>query len=302
MAFARMTSLLVAGSARPSALVLMGMALLLTGLGFKLAVVPFHMWTPDVYEGAPAPATAFVATVSKGAVVALLLRYVVQGGTATHDAMLLVFSLIAIASMVIGNLLALLQQNVKRILAYSSIAHLGYLLVAFIVGGERAAETVTFYVVAYVVTTLCAFGVVTVLSDKDEDANTMDAYRGLFWRHPGLAVVFTAALFSLAGVPLTAGFFGKFYILTAGVASALWVPVGFLVLTSAIGLFYYLRIVVTLYAPLAQGDSVPPSWSAPSWSWGGGVALAALTLLLVWLGVYPAPLLSMIRVTVTSLL
>jgi NADH-quinone oxidoreductase subunit N len=302
MALARMTSLLVAGNARPSALVLMGMALLLTGLGFKLAVVPFHMWTPDVYEGAPAPVTAFVATVSKGAIVALLLRYVMQGDAAMDDAMLLVFSLIAIASMVVGNLLALWQQNVKRILAYSSIAHLGYLLVALIVGGERAAETATFYVVAYVVTTLCAFGVVTMLSDKDEDANTMEAYRGLFWRHPGLAVVFTVALFSLAGVPLTAGFFGKFYILAAGVASALWVPVGFLVVTSALGLFYYLRIVVTLYAPLAQEDSVPPSWPAPSWSWGGGVALAALTLLLVWLGVYPAPLLSMIRVTVVSLL
>ena len=195
MALGRVASWLATADPSHSAVGFMGLALLVTGLGFKLAVVPFHMWTPDVYEGAPTPVTAFVATISKGAVAALLLRLVVQGGVPAHGAIMLLFSLIAIASMVVGNLLALLQQNVKRLLAYSSIAHLGYLLVAFIAGGTRAAETVTFYLVAYSVTTLCAFGVVTVLSDKDADADTLAAYRGLFWRHPGLATVLTAALF-----------------------------------------------------------------------------------------------------------
>jgi NADH-quinone oxidoreductase subunit N len=302
MAFSHMTSWLATADPSHSAVGFMGLALLITGLGFKLAVVPFHMWTPDVYEGAPAPVTAFVATVSKGAVAALLLRLLVQGSVPAHSMIMLIFSLIAMASMVVGNLLALLQQNVKRILAYSSIAHLGYLLVAIVVAGAGAAETVTFYLVAYSVTTLCAFGVVTVLSNKDADADTMVAYRGLFWRHPGLASVLAAALFSLAGMPLTAGFFGKFYILATGVASALWVPLGVLVVTSAIGLFYYLRIVVTLYAPLVQDTPVSPPVLAPSWSWAGGIILAVLTLLLVGLGIYPAPLISIIRFTVSSLL
>jgi NADH-quinone oxidoreductase subunit N len=302
MAFDRVTSWLATADPSRNAIGFMGLALLITGLGFKLAVVPFHMWTPDVYEGAPAPVTAFVATVSKGAVAALLLRLVIQGGMLTHSTMMLAFSVIAMASMLVGNLLALLQQNVKRILAYSSIAHLGYLLLAFVVGGTRAAETVTFYLVAYSVTTLCAFGVVTVLSDKDADADTMTAYHGLFWCHPGLAIVLATALFSLAGMPLTIGFFGKFTILASGVASALWVPVGVLVITSAIALFYYLRIVVTMYAPLGQNMFVSPAVSLSAWFWADRIVLAVLTLLLVFLGIYPAPLWSIIRLSVASLL
>jgi NADH-quinone oxidoreductase subunit N len=243
-----------------------------------------------------------VATVSKGAVVALLVRYLLQTGAATYGSVLLVLSLIAIASMVLGNVLALLQDNVKRLLAYSSIAQLGYLLVAFVAGGPRQAEAVTYYVVAYVVTTLGAFGCVTVLSGKTADADTFDAYRGLFWRRPGVAVVFAAALFSLAGIPLTAGFIGKLYVLAVSVASARWLLAVLVVLNSAMGLFYYLRLVILMYAPLPQeaAVSIPPS--APSWSWAGGVVLTVLTALLVGLGVYPAPFLDMIRTTVASLL
>jgi NADH-quinone oxidoreductase subunit N len=222
--------------------------------------------------------------------------------------LLLAFAVIAIASMLVGNLLALLQTNVKRILAYSSIAHLGYLLVAFLAsggpptGGGHAAPAVTFYLVAYFVTILSAFGVVTVLSGPARDADALDDYRGLYWRRPWEAAVMTAALLSLAGIPLTAGFVGKFYVLAAGVGSALWTLVIVLVVSSAIGLYYYLRIVVTMYLqPLAGQEGQPQPAAAPALSAAGGAVLAVLTLLLVWLGVYPAPLLAAIQAAVAGL-
>ena len=143
---------------------LAGLAMMVVGIGFKMAVVPFHLWTPDVYQGAPAPVTAFVATVSKGGVVAILLRLFPPGDIQTDSSLFLVFSVIAIASMLAGNLLALLQNNVKRILAYSSIAHLGYILVAFLAGRSQGVSAVTFYLMAYFIATLGAFGVITVLS------------------------------------------------------------------------------------------------------------------------------------------
>ena len=271
-------------------LVLPGLALITTGFGFKLAVVPFHLWTPDVYQGAPAPVTAYIATVSKGAMFAVLLRFFYRSGVHDLAPVFIVFSIIAIASMIVGNLLALQQNNVKRILAYSSIAHLGYLLVAFQAAGDLGPTAVTFYLVAYFVTTMGAFGVVTVLSDGSKEADDLGDYRGLFWRRPALAAVFTAMLLSLAGIPVTAGFIGKFYIVAAGASSAMWALIIILVITSAIGLFYYLRIVVVMYG---QPSETPagPSTLAPAES----LVLALLTALLLWFGVFPAPLLSIIR-------
>lgn len=279
---------------------LTGLAMLVVGIGFKLAVVPFHLWTPDVYEGAPAPVSAFVATVSKGGVFALLLRFFAPLGIQTFGSLFLAFAGIAIASMFCGNLLALLQNNVKRILAYSSIAHLGYLLVAFLASGAMAVTAATFYLVAYFVTILGAFGVVTMLSDRERDADSLDDYRGLFWHRPWLAGIFTASLLSLAGMPLTAGFVGKFYLVAAGVGSASWLLVIILAITSAIGLFYYLRVVFAMYAQPAEGVEV--SAVASSLSLAGSLVLATLTLLLVWLGIYPAPLIDMIQATVARLL
>jgi NADH-quinone oxidoreductase subunit N len=289
LAFDRMA----ARGGAPGVLLLTGLAMVVIGVGFKLAVVPFHMWTPDVYEGAPAPITAFIATVSKGAMFALLLRFFALLGLHAYSSLLLVLALIAVASMFAGNLLALQQANVKRILAYSSIAHLGYLLVALLAGGELAAPAVTYYLVAYVITTLCAFGVVTVLSSRERDADLLDDYRGLFWRRPWLAGAFTAALLSLAGIPLTAGFVGKFYVLAAGVGQALWLLVIALVSSSVIGLVYYLRIVVTMYLQ-PPGEAAVPPLLAPR-SPGGSVVLSGLTLLLVALGAYPAPLIDIIQ-------
>ena len=274
------------------ALLLPGIVLTVTGIGFKVGVVPFHLWIPDVYEGAPAPVAAFVATASKGAMVALLLRYVYLSGALQYRAVFVVFSVIAIASMCVGNLVALRQGNVKRILAYSSIAHFGYILVAFLAGGPMAIEAVSFYLVAYTVTILAAFGIVTILSDSERDLDDLDEYRGLFWRRPWIAASFTAALLSLAGIPATIGFLGKFYVLATGAAAAAWPLIIILAVTSVAGLFYYLRIVVTLY-------STPREHPAPiqEVSRGSACILAALTVLLIGCGFYPTPLLNLIRIT-----
>jgi NADH-quinone oxidoreductase subunit N len=294
MSFERMAGLSRQALITADPVLLAGFALILTGFGFKLGLVPFHLWTPDVYEGAPAPVTAFVATVSKGAVFALLLRYLYRSGAQLFEPVSLAIAVLAIASMCAGNLLALLQDNVKRILAYSSIAHMGYVLVALRASGEFGTRAVAFYLVAYTVTTLGAFGVVTVLSAGDRDADRIEDYRGLFWRRPALAIVFTVMMLSLAGIPLTAGFLGKFYIVMAGAASAIWVLVLTLVVTSVIGLYYYLRVIVAVYSPAG------PAPTGRRVSVPDGVVLTALTILLLWLGVYPGPFLDMIRSAVAG--
>ncbi|HKE61961.1 MAG TPA: NADH-quinone oxidoreductase subunit N [Nitrospira sp.] len=288
MELARMAETATATST--PALLLPGIVLIITGIGFKLGVVPFHLWTPDVYEGAPAPVTAFLATVSKTATFAVLLRFLYHPGVQDYRTLFLVFVIIAVGSMIAGNVLALLQTNVKRILAYSSIAHFGYMLVAFLAGGNVAIEAVTFYLVAYSVTTLGAFGVVSVLSDSSRDADTLDDYRGLFWRRPVIAGIFTLMLLSLAGIPATMGFLAKFYVLAAGASAAKWSLVIILGMTSTIGLFYYLRILVVLYAGSSERET-PVQPLVPV----GGFVLAVLAALLIWFGIYPAPLQDIIR-------
>jgi NADH-quinone oxidoreductase subunit N len=283
----RMALAVVAPGAGPA--LQAGTILIVIGIAFKLAVVPFHMWAPDIYEGSPAPVTAFIATVSKGAVFAFLLRSFSQVDFIREGAIAVFFTLMAVASMFAGNLLALFQDNVKRLLAYSSVAHMGYLLVAFLADGPIRVAAVAFYLVAYFVTTLGAFGVVTVLSGERRDADALDDYRGLFYRRPWLAGIFTAMLLSLAGIPMTAGFIGKFYLMTAGVGTALWMLVMSLVITSAIGLYYYLRVVVVLYEPQAETPAVSAALPAAT------AALTAMVLLLLWLGIYPGPVVEMIQ-------
>ena len=301
MSFAQIASRVAAQPNASLAVLLPGTALLITGIGFKLGVVPFHLWTPDVYEGAPAPVTAFVATVSKGSVFALLIRYFDGSGWHRTPELYIVFAIISIASMLMGNLLALLQSNVKRILAYSSIAHLGYLLVAFLAGGVFAIQAVTFYFVAYFITTLGAFGVVSVLSDRAHEAERLEDYRGLFWRRPVLATVFTLMLLSLAGIPLTAGFLAKFYIIAAGASSSIWALIIILVVTSVIGLFYYLRIVVVVFSDLpSEAEKIQPA--AIPLSLLGSYTLVVLAVLLIWFGVYPSQLLDVIRTAADTLL
>ncbi|TAK08958.1 MAG: NADH-quinone oxidoreductase subunit N [Candidatus Manganitrophaceae bacterium] len=288
MSFRRIGALLSGNPEIHPALLLPGAAMILTGVGFKLSLVPFHFWTPDVYEGAPAPVAAFIATVSKGAVFALLLR--AAAGVPDAGPMIPAISVIAAASMILGNFLALLQDNVKRMLAYSSIAQMGYILVAFLSAGSGAVETASFYLAVYFVTTLGAFGVVTLLSRPERDADLLNDYRGLFRRRPLLAGIFTAMLLSLAGLPLTAGFVGKFYIVAAGGASARWTLVLILVVTSGISLFYYLRVVVALYARTEPTEAPIPSLSLL----GIGLVIV-LAGLLIGLGIYPTPLIRVVQ-------
>ena len=288
--------LLASGLSGADAVVVLGVVMLLGGVGFKLAVVPFHMWTPDVYQGAPAPVTAYIATVSKGAMVALLLRYFGPISQDTGATLFWVFAAIAIASMVAGNLLALRQDNVKRILAYSSIANLGYLLVAFLASGPNAPVAVTFFLFAYFATSLVAFGVVTALSTPEHEAESIDDYRGLARTRRWTAAAFTVALLSLAGMPLTMGFIGKFYILTAGADSALWALVIVLVVTSTIGLYYYTRVIAAMWVREPDEKSVRTAIGGAS-----GVVLAALTAFLIVFGVYPSPLLHLIERAVSTL-
>ena len=297
--FAQLARLLATQSNLNLSLLLPGSVLVITGIGFKLALAPFHMWTPDVYEGAPAPVTAFIATVSKGGMFALFLRYFHQSGAAHFPRLLAVVSIIAIASMIAGNLLALLSSNVKRILAYSSIAHMGYLLVALEVSSRFGTSAACFYLVAYFVMTLGAFGVVTALSCGERDADRLNDFRGLFWSRPGHALIFTAMLLSLAGIPLTAGFLGKFYIVAAGAASQAWALIIVLVITSTIGLFYYLRVIAALYRPPFELDQIPEP--LPRRTHAVSLVLAVSTVLLIWFGVYPAPLLHVIQSAISNL-
>ncbi len=297
MAFAELASEVHRLNASP--LLLAGLGLLIVGIGFKLAVVPFHMWTADVYQGAPAPVTAFVATVSKGGVLALLLRLSAQAGLLDLPSVFVVLMLIAVLSMLAGNLLALRQGNLKRLLAYSSIAHLGYMLTALLAGGERAPAAVAFYLVAYSVTTLIALGVIAGLSGAEREAERIEDVRGLFWRRPWPAALLAAALLSLAGMPLTAGFVAKFVVVAAGAGAELWLPLGVLVLGSAISVYYYLRVVVAMAAP---AEEAPARESLPALPVAGGVTLAVLGLLLLALGIYPAPLLELIERAVASII
>ncbi|HYK77001.1 MAG TPA: NADH-quinone oxidoreductase subunit N [Daejeonella sp.] len=273
---------------------IIGMSMMLVGIGFKLGIVPFHMWTADVYQGAPAPVTAFIATVSKGGVFAVLFRFFITINVFRFQSLILVMIFIAIASMIVGNLLALNQNNVKRILAYSSIAHLGYLLVAFISGNSLSLEAVSFYLLAYFITTLGAFGVITLLSNRQTDAEDIESFQALFWRQPVLACVFTACLLSLAGIPLTAGFIGKFYVLAAGLQSGFWEMAIILVLSSVIGLYYYLRIITRMFS--VQKDIVTQEKKAhPFFYLLSSVALSFLTLLILWFGIFPAKLMALIE-------
>jgi len=279
------------GSTGSSALfVLIGSAMMLAGIGFKLSLVPFHMWTPDVYEGAPAPVAAFLATISKGAVFAALMRFFLSADGYQYESIMTGLYWIAGLSMILGNILALLQSSIKRLLAYSSIAQFGYLMVAFIAvselaGKHLAIEGAVFFLIAYFITTIGAFGVVTIMSDKpeDHDLDNLDAYEGLFWQRPLLAAFMSIMLLSLAGIPLTAGFIGKFYIVASGVESQLWYLLAVVVIGSGIGLFYYLRVIYTM---TKQGQAIAGVSTPLASSW----TMAAVTLLLLILGVYPAPI------------
>ncbi|RRZ94668.1 NADH-quinone oxidoreductase subunit NuoN [Erwinia sp. 198] len=278
-------------------LLLAGLGMMIVGLGFKLSLVPFHLWTPDVYQGAPAPVSTFLATASKIAIFGVVMRLFLYAPAADSEAVRLVLAIIAFASILFGNLMAISQSNIKRLLGYSSIAHLGYLLVALIAiqTHQLSLETVGVYLAGYLFSSLGAFGVVSLMSSpyRGPDADSLYSYRGLFWHRPILSAVMTVMMLSLAGIPMTLGFIGKFYVIAVGVGAQLWWLTGAVVAGSAIGLYYYLRVTVSLYLnppELLQRDT-PANWAFTA----GGVVVLISAILVLVLGIYPQPLISLVQ-------
>jgi NADH-quinone oxidoreductase subunit N len=233
-----------------------GAALVLIGFGFKIASFPFHMWVPDVYEGAPTPVTAFFSIGPKAAGIAALLRIFMIGFGSIFTDFMPLFWLLALLTMTVGNVLAIMQNDVKRMLAYSSIAHAGYLLVAVTAGGENGVSAALFYLLAYSFFNMGAFVILILVENKSGGSNHIDTFRGLASRHPWLAIFLALFMFSLSGFPPTAGFFGKFYIFAAAVnAGLIWLVIA-AVLNSLISVFYYLRPVKAAFFDSPQeGDN-----------------------------------------------
>ncbi len=226
---------------------LIGIAFLLIGLSFKIALVPFHMWTPDVYQGAPTPIAAFMSTGVKAAGFAVMLRIFFYTSSAYFMEWQTILWVLAVLTMTIGNIIALSQGNIKRMLAYSSIAHAGYMLVAFVAGTNEAVSSILYYLMTYTFMNIGAFGVVCFLEHKKKNLHAIKDYSGIGFKRPLLAAAMTIFMFSLAGIPPFAGFFAKFYAFRAAVdAGFIWLPV-IGVLNSVVSVYYYLRVVMNMY-------------------------------------------------------
>jgi NADH-quinone oxidoreductase subunit N len=278
-------------------MVMVGLGMLLVGFGFKISSVPFHMWAPDVYEGAPTTITALIATGSKAGAFAALIRVLVvalRGAQPDWSALLWA---VAALSMTVGNVVALAQSNLKRMLAYSSIAHVGYMLMGLVAGGSAGAGAILFYLLAYTFTTIGAFGAISLCARAGEEAVEVGDYAGLNRRHPVAAATLALFLLSLIGLPPFAGFVAKFYVFGSAVrAGYVWLTV-LAVLNSAIAAYYYLRVIVYMYMrePEGEGLTVAPSLA-------GGLALTIAVIGIVVLGLIPAPFADLAQAAVAPLL
>jgi NADH-quinone oxidoreductase subunit N len=276
-----------AGTLHGDALLLIGMGLLAVGLLFKGSVGPFHTWTPDVYQGAPTPITAFMGSATKVAAFGGMLRVFMIAFGSTHWEWRGVLWAVVIASMVIGTVLGITQNDMTRMIAYSSIAHAGFLLIGVISISEQGISSTLFYLVAYAFTTLATFGIISLVRDSRGEVGDIPSWAGLAKRSPLLAWVFTFLLLSLAGVPLTSGFIGKFVVFGAGIASGQLALVIVGLVASAVTAFFYLRVVLLMF--LARPAADGPTVSVP-----GALTTAAITLgvaVTLVLGVWPNPVL-----------
>ncbi|MHB8381934.1 MAG: NADH-quinone oxidoreductase subunit N [Candidatus Binataceae bacterium] len=265
-------------------LLMLGLAMLLIGFGFKVAAVPFHMWTPDVYEGAPTPITAFMAVGVKLAAFAGFLRvFLINLGPVSAHWSIALWGLAAL-TMTAGNLIAVVQTNIKRMLAYSAIAHAGYLLVGMTAAGPQAGSAVLYYLLGYAFTNLGAFAVVIALEQRASVSDEISDYRGLALRAPGLAAAMAIFLLSLAGVPPLAGFMGKFYIFSAALNAGYVGLVVIAVLNSVVSAYYYFYVIVAMYME-EGGIAVARVGAKPALVAAIGLALIATVLV----GIYPQP-------------
>jgi NADH-quinone oxidoreductase subunit N len=271
---------------------LFGFGLILIALGFKIAAAPFQFWVPDVYQGAPTPVTAFLSVASKAAGFIVLLR-VVQTFLvvpALQEKILPLLAVIAGATMIFGNLAALPQSNLKRLLAYSSIGHAGYLLLGVVsIGAPFAGTAIVFYLAAYLLMTLLAFLVMTIVAQASGGDDLAD-FNGLNQRAPHLAFAMLIAMLSLAGIPLTAGFLGKLFIFECAVEQQHWILVILGVITVAAGFYYYLKVIRAMYWQQPANPDAPEIEVGPL----AKITIALLCALIIWVGVYPGPLLSLL--------
>lgn len=274
-----------------------GAGLLIVGFGFKVATVPFHMWAPDVYEGAPTSVTAFMIAGTKAAAFSAFLRIFLYSLAPLKPNWSAVLWVLAVLTMTLGNVVAIAQQNIKRMLAYSSIAHAGYILVAVVAGGELGGSSILFYLLAYALMNLGAFAVVILLGQKGEENLNLPDYAGVGYRHPLPALAMAIFMFSLAGIPPTAGFMGKFYVFSAAVKAG-YIGLAIIgVLNSVVSVFFYLRVTVMMYMREPRAE-VGPIYTPP--------ALAAALVIAVWgtlqLGLFPGRLLELALRSIRPLL
>jgi NADH-quinone oxidoreductase subunit N len=278
---------------------LLAMILLVVGFGFKIAVVPFHMWTPDVYEGSPTSVTAFMAVASKAASFGAFLRVFLEGLGGLKANWYGLFLIVCVATLVLGNLVAIVQTNIKRMLAYSSIAHAGYALIGVVVAGQATdaqtrslgVSSVMLYLAVYAFMTLGAFALVGMLRKGGLEGDEIEDFTGLAKRQPGTAFLMLIFMVSLAGIPPTAGFIGKFYLFLSAVNAGLaWLAVVG-VLLAAVSAYYYLRVVMVMYMrePLTSGSLAPALATSPAVS----IVLACTVAGVILLGLFPGPLLSL---------
>jgi NADH-quinone oxidoreductase subunit N len=268
---------------------IVGLALLLVGFGFKVALVPFHTWAPDVYEGAPSPVTAFMIVGPKAAGFAALLRLLFYALPALSSDWSFLLWLLSILTMTLGNVVAILQTNLKRMLAYSSIAHAGYILIGIVINSRNGLGAVLFYLVAYTVMNLGALSIILSLSGKGDSRVHLDDYAGLARRAPVLAAALSLFLISLAGIPLTAGFMGKFYLFSAAIQRGYTGLAILGVLNSVVSVYYYFRVMIVMYMKEATAETPTPEPIALPVL--GIVLISAIAVL--WLGVFPSQILNL---------
>ena len=266
---------MVLGNIFESPLLILGAAMMMFGIAFKLSAAPFHMWTPDVYEGAPVPIATFLASVSKVAMMALAVRFLIDTSLLALPSVQMLLMVMATLSILVGNLLAVRQTSLKRLLGYSSIAHMGYVMIVIVSIGAAADSISSMYMAVYAFTSIGAFG----------EADELTHYQGLFWRRPVLTAVMTIMMLSLAGIPLTAGFITKLFAILAAVQGTNWFLAAMIILGSAIGLFYYLRVLLTLFKRPKQFIEFDVSGQ-----WGirtGGIMVIAVTAIILFFGILP---------------
>jgi len=284
--FEDIVAALATGDLASQPLFLLAVILILVGLAFKVSSVPFHMWTPDVYQGAPTPITSFMATAVKAASFAAFLRLFYMCFMSTQESWVGVMTVLAVLTMTLGNVVALVQRNIKRMMAYSSIAHAGYIMVglaALSVDNTKAASSIIYYTLAYTFMTLGTFAVITAIEKRGHTRGLEERdYAGLGLQKPFVGLVMAVCMFSLAGIPPTAGFFGKYYVFSAAVEQGLVGLAVIGVLNSALSLYYYLRVIVAMYMQ-PQEEQVAVHDDA-----GIRVVLVVCLLAILWLGIGPS--------------